>query len=217
MKALCVLLLSGFSVSAQSFHFGIRAGVPLTDYFQTGSVQNLGSDTYVSDTKRYTFGPTVELRLPMRLSVEADLLYKRLDFDQTKSLIGATTDSSTTANSWEVPIAARYRLFRSRVVSPYGRAGGSFRKLTGVHQNSVVHMVTFPPSTSTRSTDEPSELQHTSTTGLVLGAGLDFKIPLLHLTPEVRYTRWRANLFQDSSGLLSSSRNQVEFLVGVTW
>lgn len=78
-------------------------------------------------------------------------------------------------------------------------------------------VVAYPPSTSTTSTAEPSELRHTSTTGLVLGAGLDFKVPLLHLTPEVRYTRWRANLFQDSSDLLSSSRNQVEFLVGVTW
>jgi hypothetical protein len=217
MKALCILLLSGFSVSAQSFQFGIRGGVPLTSYFQTGSVTGMGSITYVSDTKRYTFGPTVELGLPMRLSVGADLLYKRLDFDETKALIGATTQSSTTANSWEVPITARYRLVRSRLVGPYARAGASFRKLTGVNQDSVVHMVTYPPATSTSSTANPSELRNTSTIGLVLGAGLDLKIPLLRLTPELRYTRWRANLFQDSSGLLSSNRDQVEFLLGITW
>jgi hypothetical protein len=86
-----------------------------------------------------------------------------------------------------------------------------------VNQDSVVHMVTYPPATSTSSTANPSELRNTSTIGLVLGAGLDLKIPLLRLTPELRYTRWRANLFQDSSGLLSSNRDQVEFLLGITW
>jgi hypothetical protein len=217
MKLFGMLLLSTFPVFAQSFHFGVTGGVPLNEYFRTGSIKQLGSDTYVSDTKHYTFGPTVELRLPWRLGVQADLLYKRLNFDEARSLPGASTNSSTTANSWEVPVTGKYRFPHPRVAAPYVRAGASFRKITGVRQNSLVHMVTYPPSTLTTSTDAPSELRNTSTTGLVLGAGLDLKLLFLHLTPELRYTRWGANLFENSNGLLSSRRNQTELLVGIIW
>ena len=217
MKLFGMLLLSTFPVFAQSFHFGVTAGVPLNDFFRTGTIKEAGSYTYVSDTKRYTFGPTAEVRLPWRLSVQADLLYKRLDFDEASSLPGASTTSSTTANSWEVPVTGKYRFSRPRVAAPYVRAGASFRKITGVQQNSLVHMVTYPPSTSTTSTHVPAELRKTFTTGLVLGGGVDLKVLFLHLTPEFRYTRWQAALFEDSNGLLSSQKNQTEFLVGFIW
>jgi hypothetical protein len=44
--------------------------------------------------------------------------------------------------------------------------------------------------------------------------GVDFKALVIHITPEIRYTRWGAKQFIDPNGLLNSNQNQAEFLVG---
>jgi len=51
----------------------------------------------------------------------------------------------------------------------------------------------------------------------VMGVGLDIKALLIHVSPEVRYTRWGAQHFVDPNGLLHSNLNQAEFLVGITF
>ena len=63
----------------------------------------------------------------------------------------------------------------------------------------------------------PFELQNDTTRGFVLGAGLDVKVLLIHISPEVRFTRWGAKHFVDPNGLLNSKQNQAEFLVGITF
>ena len=40
---------------------------------------------------------------------------------------------------------------------------------------------------------------------------------LLHIVPEIRYTRWGAQHFLDPNSFLSSNQNQAEFLVGITF
>jgi len=56
------------------------------------------------------------------------------------------------------------------------------------------------------------------TRGFVMGAGLDLKILLIHVSPELRYTRWGASHFVDSANnLVNSKQNQAEFLVGFTF
>jgi hypothetical protein len=51
----------------------------------------------------------------------------------------------------------------------------------------------------------------------VLGAGLDVKALLIHIAPEIRFTRWGARHFIDPNGLFNSKQNQAEFLVGITF
>ena len=68
---------------AQPFWFGVRIGVPLTEYFQTGTVtfRPIGSsETYSAATRRYTLGVSAEWRRWQRLGFEADALYKRMGF-----------------------------------------------------------------------------------------------------------------------------------------
>ena len=48
------------------------------------------------------------------------------------------------------------------------------------------------------------------------GAGLDIKALILHISPEIRYTRWTAQYF-NLSGVLDSNQNQAEVLVGITF
>jgi hypothetical protein len=56
-----------------------------------------------------------------------------------------------------------------------------------------------------------------TTAGIVLGGGIDIHLVKIHVLPELRYTRWGSAQFVDPTGLLSSTKNQAEFLVGITF
>jgi hypothetical protein len=66
----------------------------------------------------------------------------------------------------------------------------------------------------------PSELQKNTTMGFVLGGGVDIHAVFLHISPELRFTRWSSqqiNAVQSTIDLLHSNLNQAEFLVGITF
>ena len=63
----------------------------------------------------------------------------------------------------------------------------------------------------------PTELNQSTTTGFVLGVGLDVHALIVHISPEIRYTRWGAKHFLDPNGSFGSNQNQAEFLVGITF
>jgi hypothetical protein len=197
MKArllLPVLLLFAGTAFAQ-VSVGVKAGVPVTDFFETGALPGI---QYFTDTHRYTIGPTVEIHLPKGLSVEVDALYKRLDYSATLITLPLTF-SSATANSWEFPVLLKYRAGHKGVLRPFLDTGASFHSISGFGQlGNIIR---------------PSQLVKDFNGGWVVGGGLDLHI-LLHLEPELRYTRWFSNNFQDTTGALASNRNQVEFLVG---
>ena len=67
------------------------------------------------------------------------------------------------------------------------------------------------------STSTPAELNKKTTTGFVLGFGVDVHALIIHVSPEIRYTRWGAQHFLDQNGGFHSSQNQAEFLVGITF
>jgi hypothetical protein len=50
----------------------------------------------------------------------------------------------------------------------------------------------------------------------VIGGGVGIHAPFLHISPEVRYTRWTSKHF-GVSNLLNSNQNQAEFLLGITF
>lgn len=137
---------------------------------------------------RFLLGPTIELRLPAGLGVSFDVLYRRYLFEEASG--GVTT--ATGAAQWEFPLMVRYR-FPGVVARPFVAGGPTFQTLTGV-----------------------TKLRNTN--GLALGAGVDIKVPFLHITPELRYSR----RFQDTTAgplgrLLPANANQVDFLVGFTF
>jgi opacity protein-like surface antigen len=212
LSSFVLISLGAISICAQPFSFGIKGGVPLTDFLDTVSDPGL---LFQSNTNRYIIGPTAELHLPFGLGVELDVLYRHFDYTGSGSLVNEIVNSRTTASAWEFPLLAKYR-FPSKVVRPYVDAGVAWDTLTGLTQ--TVTDTFIPPGTpTTTTTSNPPELQKNTTMGYVVGAGVDVHVLLIHILPEIRYTRWGAQHFLSSNGGLSSNQNQAEFLVGITF
>ena len=198
--------------AAGPFSFGIKAGVPLTDFVDAATGPRSG---FQSVTNRYIVGPSAELRLPFGLGVELDALYRRMNYSGSTSLVDVITSSRTTGNAWEFPLLVKYR-FPAPLVRPYVAAGAAWDTLSGLRQSVTGTVIPTRISTST-STGTPAELKHNTIPGFVLGAGVDIHALILHIAPEIRYTRWSSPHFSDGTGLLGSQQNQAEFLLGITF
>src|ERR1017187_5619620 len=202
MRLLFFLLAAAAGAFCQPFSFGVKAGVPLTDFLSTAQSGNV---SYVTATNRYIGGVTAELHLPFGLGVEVDALHRHLDYHQRWNTVGA----GTTALDVAFPLRGKYRFPKMKVVLPFVDAGVAFDSLAGVKQ-AVTTVVNGIISTS--STSNPAELHNSSTRGFVIGGGIDIHFLVIHLLPEIRYTRWGAQQFFDVNGQLHSNVNQGEFL-----
>jgi opacity protein-like surface antigen len=212
MRIPFLLLIGAIPAISQPISFGAKAGVPLTDFLSTVESPNFG---FNSTTNRYIIGPTVELHLPFGFGVEFDALYRHLNYAGTTNLVDAINQINTSSGVWEFPLLAKYR-FRGKLVRPFVSAGVAWDTLSGLSQ--TITTTVFPSNThSTTTTSQPAELNHSTTTGFVTGAGLDVHVLLVHISPEVRYTRWGAQHFLSPNGGLSSNQNQAEFLLGITF
>jgi hypothetical protein len=221
MRPVLLFLLASMSVFAQPFSAGIKAGVPLTDFLNAAQS---GTFNYTAPTQRYIIGGVAEVRLPLGFGVEFDALYRRLSYSGTGTSAGLITDSNTTGSNWEFPLLLKYR-FHFPVVRPYLDAGVAWDTLAGLQQT-VTTSTGYGPLPFTSTTSNPSELRKKATMGFVVGAGVDIHAAFLHISPEIRFTRWNSTQISDvcslcaqtsGSGLLQSNLNQAEFLVGFTF
>lgn len=203
------LLIASAGMAAGPLSLGIRAGVPLTDFFDS---VNSGNFVVTSSTNRYIVGPSLELRLPGGFGLEVDALYRR--FNYNSNLVDVFTNNRTTGNAWEFPLLAKYR-FPTPLIKPYVDAGLAFDTLSGVKQTVVSTLPGNRVTTSTNSS--PADLKNSSTKGFVIGFGADIHAVVLHISPEIRYTRWGSSHFNISNGTAISNQNQAEFLVGITF
>jgi len=197
--SLLALFLFSASAWAQPFSAGIKAGLPLTDFINTVSGQ---SSTV---TNRYLVGPTAELHLPLGLAIEVDGLYRHFNY---QNIIGSGVNAVTsvnTAGAWEIPLLLKYRL-PGKLARPYVDAGVAWDKISGL-TNTISHSV------STGTVANPSGETNSSTTGFVMGVGLDVHF-VIHIMPELRYTRWTNQHF-NLTNVLNSNQNQAEFMVGI--
>ena len=170
-----------------------------------------------SATRRYTVGPMVELRLPHGFELEFDVLYSRLGFaDLTKSVALIFDYANTSANSWSFPVLAKYRLPALRVVRPYIEVGPSFRTVSGVSV-STTRIIEFGGGFASGPTHSSSDshLNNRSNAGVAAGLGIQVRLAFLRISPEVRYTRWKAD--QQPDPCLYANQNQVEVLLGITF
>ncbi len=202
MRLLVLLIILSPAAWGQLFVFGFKAGVPVTDAFSTASSP---TKIYSSDTRRYTLGPSIELRLPLGLGAEANLLYKRLGYDLTTTTPTGELFETTTATAWELPLLAKLRL-PMFVGDPFVAAGPVWRNLGSLKQ-----LVTL------RQARVPIELNERASKGAVIAGGLEFQLPFIRLQPELRITRWGSQSFRDPIGLLRTNKNQAELLLGVTF
>jgi opacity protein-like surface antigen len=209
MKISLLLCAAAFTAAAQPVSVGVKAGVPINDALDA---LKGNQSAYVSNTHRYLVGPTVQLNLPFRFSVEVDALYRRLgyEFDQFAGP-GSPTTTRTVANSWEFPVLGKYAVFGGPL-RPFVDAGANFRHISGVDQiRSTISALNLP-------VNPVPEFNKDNDIGFVFGGGLEVKLGVLRITPELRYTRWGSENFRDPvAALLRSNKNQGDFILGLTF
>jgi hypothetical protein len=180
--------------------FGVIGGVPFTPFFSdqtfTPVVLNpFSGSTYsvhsYSGSNEYLVGPTIEVRLPLNFSVEADALFRPLKLTQQKYIISSPAPLTSTTNysSWEIPLLLKYRA-SSGLIRPFVEAGPNFRTVA----NPIGPLL--------------------SKTGVSAGAGVDVKIWRVFIAPQVRLTHWGKDRGGAVLNYMASERNQGEFLVG---
>ncbi len=214
--------MSVLPVFCQELHLGVRAGIPITQYFETGATGSLhGRATYSAATRRYTIGASAEWRFNDPFGLEVDVMYHRMGYAGLVSFFdsasGSFRDSAidVKGNSWDFPVLAKYRFGHG--TSPYVAAGAVVRYVGPVHgrgKQTVGSLATRTSSTSPLDTGEPSELRKRFYPGLTTAAGLEVRVGRFRLLPEFRYTRWTANI-SAPGGVLRFASNQAEFLAGV--
>lgn len=200
MRSLFLLagaLLAPAAFGQHLFSFGIKGGVPLTDSLSDSTLPSVDVVTRAfSASKNYVIGPMVELNLPFGLAVEADALYRPLNLTTVSQVLPLPSVSrvSVDFSSMEFPILAKAHFLHTPVVKPYVEAGPIFRYVG-------------------------SKVPYLANSGLEAGAGVDFKLLLVRIGPELRYSHWG----QDSASPLRkvslppSNQNQVEFLIGLSF
>jgi hypothetical protein len=144
---------------------------------------------YRSDFKRFTFGPVAEFSFPLGFEIEADLLYKRPAYNDSIN--------NVTGRSWELPLLLKYKA-GTGFFRPYLGAGPNFRWLGG--------------DGLLRATE--------SSKGIAVTGGIALQGGLGRFSAEIRYTRWNNQGFTAGnlgSTVMSFSKNQAEFLLGLTF
>jgi len=187
---------------SQSLSLGVAGGGRLTDDIA-------GNAT--SESKRYLVGPEVELGLPFGLAVEVDGIYRREGFSSTLLAPDVSNNVNGRANSWEFPILLKYKT-AFPVVKPFVEAGYAPRFISGTETGASCGNIN--PLCQPLATNTSWSTSH----GLVLGGGVQVGLGPLHISPEVRYTRWNNSAIGVTQIFsFHSTQNQLDALVGITW
>jgi hypothetical protein len=179
----------------------VKVGLPLTDFINTASGQ---SSTV---TNRYIVGPTAELHLPFGLGIELDALYRHFNYRNVIGSGASAVVNVNTAGDWEFPLLLKYR-FKGELARPFVSGGVAWDRISGLSS-------TISQSISSGSVVNPSGVKDSNTVGAVVGVGLDLHF-IIHVLPELRYTRWTSQHF-NVNNVLSSNQSQAEFMVGITF
>jgi hypothetical protein len=208
MKALIFILPS--VLSAQILTFGVKGGLPLTSTSNFEPTNGrIFEGTVYFDMKRYTFGPTVEVKLPLGFRVEVDGLYEHLRKDIRSGPYpqGVLGYSSTMSAAWEIPMLLKRR-FGHGQFAPYAAAGASLRHIGDLNTNasSDPQYPGYSPSFThfTSPSGEPVR------TGITAAGGVSIKTRFLRIEPELRYTHWTSDHYL-------ATTEQFDFLVGITF
>jgi opacity protein-like surface antigen len=182
-----LLVLLLTALLAFSQHFSVGVKAGVPLTDFISGVQNQ-NPAFVTNTNRYAIGGQAEVRLPAGFGIEFDALYRHFNYSSTVVSGGSS--------AFEFPLLVKYR-FPAPVARPFVAAGLAWDRWTGVKQAIS------------------SDFKNT-VAGFVLGAGLDIHV-VVHIQPEIRYTRWGSQRFAGASNLLNSNQNQAEFLVGFSF
>ena len=207
---IAVLVLAGHA-RAQQIGFGVKGGVRAT-----GDINTPGFGPG-SESKRYVIGPAAELALPFGIGIEVDALYRRVGFRTSDGNLTGSFQASYRANSWEFPI-----LFKDKLpfpfLKPFWEAGYAPRHISGSY--SAIGWTADIPTGKVTNYTSKGDWKPGVSHGLVAGIGAETGLGKIHVSGELRYTRWNNDPigFSTHTGnYVNMSQNQVDFLVGFTW
>jgi hypothetical protein len=194
---------------------GFKVGIPVTGMFSASNTDFFNSSipgsSYTAAVPRYTFGLTGEFRLPKHLRLEVDGLYKRAGFANSGTFAG-TSDTfyqSTGLNVWEVPVLIKKNITIGKV-RPFVDIGASLRHIAGIAQYAAI-----PGAGGVQISQNSPAFHNRNSYGGVAGIGMAFKMGLVTLSPEIRYTRWANESFRADG--LRTNLDQGDVLLGITF
>lgn len=193
MKLSCSLFfVNALLLLAQPVQFGVKGGVSFTDPVRIG----------VDESRAYTVGPMLEVRLPRGFAIETGLQYKRLGTSGDIQFEGDQYLFRTRGHSVELPIVGKYYFRSGGNWSPYAGGGvavrRSFQTAEGSAFGSVVRRTLYDLS--------PYGV------GPVVAGGVQFRLGPLKVGPEIRYTHWN-----EENERIPRNANQVELMVGLSF
>lgn len=208
-------VLLAMPLPAFGVEFGVKAGLPLTRYFDTG--RNAAGE-YSAATRRYVLGAFAEWKATRTVGIGLEALYHRMGYVAILSSADAAgrTTSAVDFKGHSFDLALLVRRYLPRRRRPFLTGGFVARYAGPVRGRGELIVDDFITGSLTRTpvdTTEPPELRKRFYPGLTAGAGVAFGLGRLRVVPEFRYTRWTANLGV-AGGLLRFAPNQAEFLVG---
>lgn len=187
MRILLSLFLAlPLSAQFQRFTFGVTGGVPL------GRLTQYSSD----ESKRYTFGLSVEAALNENVSLLFNPLYKRTgvsyQFGPVPTLFPPQILENVTrirAHSFELPLIGKYTFGRaSRSWRPFLGAGFAFQTA----QQTIKTRQILLENEQRRSFESRHDFRTNFDVGAVFSAGVTFRKGRFQYGPELRFTRWGA-------------------------
>lgn len=203
-----IFMMMACIASAQAVSIGVKGGVPLTDALDNRD-----------ESRPYTIGPSIEIRLPAGFAIEAGALYRRIGNTTSFALRQNLLPTSLIAisflinrqrgNSWEFPLLGKY-YFRPRATAwqPFIATGYAFRGIwfhddgneTNTDPSGVSHTFTFH-----------NDYRSSLGIGVVAAAGIRLHLGHFAILPEFRYTRWGGS---DNNQI---RKNEAGFLLGVNF
>ena len=216
MRILLLFPLAVFGLFAQSDKpFSVSAGFMLGSPLNDPSGRNSLFTNYTQG--RWTGGPTVELHLPYRFSVEFDALY-RTNRSNYSSLFqfGPNVNAYNTSffqktNVWDLPLLLKHR-FKVGPLRPFVSAGYFWSRES--NESSSYYLCSGPQG-SCRPSDypgpDPRGGQYNSSTtlrGVAAATGIEFKTRFMTISPEMRFSRPTNGYLRD---------NRFTGLVGFTF
>src|SRR5260370_19330942 len=203
-----VCVLTRVATRQIHFHFGVEAGVPLTDTLSsssqssntvipTGLTSGTTSffDRYNSETKRLLIGPAFRVEMQSGLGIEIDALYQHIDYDHATASTfsgpglppNTRSFEQTSANRWQFPMLIQYtRTLSKPNMRVFVEAGPSISRIAG--SRSTISTTTISASGSSSKSSITG--QGGTLAGVVAGGGVDVPVFRLHLRPEFRYSHW---------------------------
>lgn len=207
----CLLVLFAFSLNAvaQWLTLGVTGGVPVSPHSATfrAAVIDLNpssSNSGINDVmfqspndlyqKPYAVGPTVDVNLPWKFSLQGGMLYERFHRDMSAGITpfkGGGVDfgyiTSTAANAFLFPLLAKYTFDRHRF-RPFVAAGATLRHL-GAFTGQGLQLDFFLHASPAEFRFDPGKALDVAVTA---GGGFRYRIGPFDVVPEIRFLHWTA-------------------------